>query len=234
MIIDTPDPTLAALANLHPGAPRVLEAFHLDYCCGGAEALSAACHRAGLDPQHVRRSIESLGEAVPVRWDDLSPSALVDHIEMVHHRHLDAELPRLQALVDKVAAAHAARHPELSAVVLAFGALRDDLEPHLLKEERALFPVIRAIDRGDPAESRAITSLRAPISCMLLEHGRAGELLGELCEMTDGYRPPEDACASYQALYSGLAELEADTHLHIHKENNVLFPAALALEHNGP
>lgn len=36
--------------------------------------------------------------------------------------------------------------------------------------------------------------------------------------------------ASYEALYAGLAELETDTHLHIHKGNKVLFPAAIAEE----
>jgi regulator of cell morphogenesis and NO signaling len=69
---------------------------------------------------------------------------------------------------------------------------------------------------------------------MLLEHDRAGHLLADLRRLTGAYRPPADACASYEALYRGLDELESDTHLHVHKENNVLFPAVFALEHRQP
>ena len=72
--------------------------------------------------------------------------------------------------------------------------------------------------------------LANPIRRMLLEHDRAGDLLADLRRITGGYEPPADACASYRALYRGLDELESDTHLHVHKENNVLFPAVLALE----
>ena len=46
--------------------------------------------------------------------------------------------------------------------------------------------------------------------------------------MTDGYNPPDWACNTFRALYDGLAKLEKNTHQHVHKENNVLFPKALA------
>ncbi len=99
-----------------------------------------------------------------------------------------------------------------------------------MKEERVLFPMIRAlVTSSDPPESHC-GSVRNPISVMMLEHDRAGELLEVLSAMTDRYQTPDDGCASYRALYDGLAQLEADTHLHIYKENNLLFPTALALE----
>ena len=66
-----------------------------------------------------------------------------------------------------------------------------------------------------------------PIRTMLAEHDRAGELLAELRVTTGGYAVPDDGCASYRSLYERLAALEADTHQHVHKENNVLFPAVL-------
>ncbi|MEJ7798972.1 MAG: hypothetical protein WKF60_00535 [Ilumatobacter sp.] len=49
-------------------------------------------------------------------------------------------------------------------------------------------------------------------------------------ELTDGYTTPPDGCASYTALFAGLEALEFDTHLHIHKENNLLFPTVVDLE----
>jgi regulator of cell morphogenesis and NO signaling len=108
--------------------------------------------------------------------------------------------------------------------------LREDLEPHLMKEERVLFPMIRELTEATTAPTFHCGSVTNPIRMMLLEHDRAGELLAALRAITNGFEHPADACASYQELYRALAELEADTHLHVHKENNVLFPAVLAME----
>jgi len=154
----------------------------------------------------------------------------VDHLEATHHAYLSEALPRLVALADKVAGVHGAIHPELTAVAELVHELRDDLEPHLLKEEQVLFPMIRDLAVAMAAPEFHCGSLSNPIRVMLTEHDTVGELLAALRARTDSYRVPDDGCASYQALYAGLAELEADTHLHVHKENNVLFPAVLETE----
>ena len=73
-------------------------------------------------------------------------------------------------------------------------------------------------------------SVENPISMMVIEHDHVGELLTRLRTATDDYGVPVDGCASYRACFEALAELEADTHLHVHKENNVLFPAVVQLE----
>ena len=155
---------------------------------------------------------------------------LVDHLEATHHRYLWDELPRLSALVAKIVSVHGDRHPELAQVEACFGEIRHDLEPHLLKEERVLFPMIRELDVATEPVSFHCGTLRNPISMMLREHDAVGDLLAQLRRLTNGYRPPADGCASYVACYAGLAEMEADTHLHIHKENNLLFPRVVRIE----
>ena len=228
--------SLGDIVTAHPDLTRHLERLGLDYCCGGGRPLGAACAEAGLDPTAVATELGALAAAGtgPAPWADLGPAQLVDHLEAVHHRYLDAELPRLSALAAKVADVHGPRHPELAEVASTFEDLRADLEPHLAKEERVLFPMVRdlaaARAAGGPVPAFHCGSLRNPIAVMDREHERAGELLARLRRLTGGYQPPEDACASYQALYRGLGELEADTHLHVHKESNVLFPAVVALE----
>jgi regulator of cell morphogenesis and NO signaling len=122
------------------------------------------------------------------------------------------------------------RHPELGDIARCFGALRADLEPHLLKEERVLFPLIRELVLATTMPSFHCGSLRNPISVMEREHDTAGALLAEVRELTGGYTCPPDGCTSYEMLYRGLAELESDTHLHVHKENNVLFPLVEQIE----
>jgi regulator of cell morphogenesis and NO signaling len=224
------DLTLAAIVDANPGAARVLEHHQLDYCCGGQRTLDEACADCDLDPTVVLAALDTLEPGGVADWTTMDPSTLVDHIEATHHRYLHDELPRLGALAEKVLGVHGARHPELREVGATYSALRVDLEPHLMKEEQVLFPMIRQLATATVTPSFHCGSIANPIRMMLLEHDQAGDLLARLRELTNGFTPPDDACASYQALYLGLAELEADTHLHVHKENNVLFPAVLALD----
>lgn len=226
----SPDLLLAEVVDRVPGAPRILESHGLDYCCGGQRTLSNACDLADLDPAMVIAELDALDAGPVPDWVPLSPGLLVDHLETTHHAYLHAELPRLVALADKVAGVHGSNHPELVELHELCVALRDDLEPHMAKEERVLFPMIRELSTAISPPSFHCGSVANPISMMMREHDDTGAILGAMCQLTNGYRVPDDACASYRALYEGLAVLEADTHLHIHKENNALFPAVIELE----
>jgi regulator of cell morphogenesis and NO signaling len=230
MTHDASATTLAELVTTAPGAARVLERFELDYCCGGRQRLGEACAERGVEPDVVLAALAALDPEPVPDWASLPPRELVDHLEATHHAFLKAELPRLSALAAKVLGVHGARHPELEDVRATFAALRADLEPHLFKEERVLFPMIRALATATTAPTFHCGSLQNPISVMLAEHDRAGELLARLRSLTGDHQTPSDGCASYRALYEGLAAVEADTHLHVHKENNLLFPAVVALE----
>lgn len=225
-----PSITLGDLVTQRPALARELERRSLDYCCGGQQTLAEACAGQGLDVQETVAALGAMdaGEVAP--WVTLGPAELVDHLEATHHTYLHAELPRLAALAEKVAQVHGSHHPELMEVQRLYVELREELEPHLLKEERVLFPMIRELAASERAPAFHCGTLRNPISVMLREHDRAGELLGELRSVTQSYVLPDEACGSYTALYSGLQELEADTHLHVHKENHRLFPTVLALE----
>jgi regulator of cell morphogenesis and NO signaling len=161
----------------------------------------------------------------------LSPALLVDHIEQTHHVYLHEELPRLEALSEKVAGVHGARHPELVELRRHCTLLRDDLEPHMARGERVLFPMIRTLATAISPPTFHCGSIANPISVMMREHEQTGELLESIRDLTGGHRAPEDACAGYRELYDALSAVEADIHLHIHKENNVLFPAVVELEH---
>ena len=218
--------TLGDLVAEAPGRAAVLDRLGLDYCCKGQRSLADACIEAGLDHDAVAIALDA---AVPQPVDHpIEPAALADHIEATHHAYLHAELPELDALAAKVASVHGERHPELAEVHRLVVALRLDLEPHLLKEERVLFPAIRALVDG--AREFPFGTVQNPIRMMSMEHERAGELLAALRDVSSGYWVPEDGCASYRSLYERLAALEFDTHRHIHLESNVLFPAAVALE----
>lgn len=226
------DPTasLGQLVTEHPGAARVLERHGLDYCCGGRSSLQQAAAQAGTDLDAVLDELASLTPGAAPDWASMSPTELVDHIESQHHAYLRSELLRLGQLVDKVATVHGERHPELAEVRATFEALRADLLPHLVKEERVLFPAVRELDTATTMPWFPFGTTAGPVTVMMSEHDTVGDLLERMRALTDGYQAPADGCASFRALYEGLEELEADTHLHVHKENNVLFPAVSRME----
>jgi regulator of cell morphogenesis and NO signaling len=135
--------------------------------------------------------------------------------------------------LNKVVAAHGAVHPELHEAAEAFGELEGELYPHMMKEEMVLFPWIKGLEAGTGPVRAPCASVEQPIRVMMQEHQLAGDDLATLRRLTRGYRPPAGACATYCTLLDGLAKLEADLHLHIHKENNILFPRAAELESLG-
>ena len=227
---DTPhaalERTLGDLVAERPARARVFERYGIDYCCHGRRSLGDASSEAGLDPVAVLAELEAVADQSGADVDRLQPLALVDHILDTHHRYLHEELPLLVALAEKVRDVHGSRHPELPSVAALVAEIRDDLDPHLAKEEQVLFPAIR--EWADGQRAFPFGTLANPVRMMMTEHDRAGELLEELRALTAGYAPPPDGCASYRTLYRRLEELEADTHRHIHLENNVLFPAVTA------
>lgn len=227
----TTTPTLAELVDTNPAVAPLLDRLGLDYCCHGDVTLAEACATVGLDPTAVTAELETIEPATGTPWTTLGITELVDHLLDTHHAYLHAELPALVALAAKVRDVHGERHPELGEVASLVEALRADLEPHLAKEEQVLFPMIRHLAAASTtAPSFHCGTLQNPISVMLSEHDQVGDLLATLRRLTQGYQAPADGCASYRALFDGLAQLEADTHLHVHKENNFLFPAVVALE----
>ena len=223
--------TLGALVNAHPALARELERRGLDYCCGGGQPLADACADRGLDPTITVSELSALSTAgATFEWVSMGAADLVDHLETTHHRYLWDEMPRLSALLAKVVAVHGERHPELHAIAACYEEARADLEPHLAKEEQVLFPMIRELATSSSLPSFQCGTVRNPISVMLREHDTVGELLAELRRLTNGYQPPTDGCTSYVTCFAALAELEADTHLHIHKENNLLVPLVMRME----
>ena len=93
---------------------------------------------------------------------------------------------------------------------------------------RRLIPAIRRLAKANGDKTAAATKLKASFAKLESEHDRAGAALVQLKVLTDAYNPPSWACNTFRALYDGLAKLEKNTHQHVHKENNVLFPKALA------
>jgi regulator of cell morphogenesis and NO signaling len=228
--------TVGELVKERPARCRVFEQLQIDYCCGGAESLTVACSKRSLDPQTVLQQIQqSDSQSAPgdedlVDADAMSLTDLADHIEQAHHAYLKAELPRLDAMTQKVLEVHGEADPRLADVRRAFVGLYQELSSHLMKEEQVLFPMIRQLESSVGVPAFHCGSVANPIRQMEYEHDSAGNALAVMRDSTDGYQAPQWACNTYRAMLDGLKQLERDLHQHIHKENNVLFPKAIRRE----
>jgi regulator of cell morphogenesis and NO signaling len=222
-----PERTVGELAQSVPGAARTFEQLGIDYCCRGRQSLSEAAAQTSIPLVDVVTRLALADEALPPIPRE--PDQLCEYIVRHHHTFTREALQRLTPLADKLLRVHEAARPELRRVRQLLEALACDLEPHMMKEEQILFPYIAALSAGQ-LPTAPFGRIEQPLRVMQLEHDQVGALLRELDELTFGYCPPAGACASFAVFYAGLEDLQADLHEHIHLENNVLFPAALALK----
>jgi regulator of cell morphogenesis and NO signaling len=222
-----------------PGATRIFEKMGIDYCCGGAASLDAACASAGIATADLLSALDEAtrrqSQANELKdWQAAALSQLIDYILERHHVFTRQELLRLDALLVKVCSAHCERHPELRRLQELFKSLNEDLMTHMMKEERVLFPYLRQMEAALENHERMITppfmTVRNPVRMMSLEHDNAGELLREMRRVSSDYAVPGDGCVSYQTLYQALKDFEEDLHRHIFLENSILFPRAVEME----
>ncbi len=215
----SPTTTLADLATTRPAASRIFHAHGLDFCCRGRTPLESACAALGLDPSAILAEIERADVPTDARRWDLAPLPdLIAHIEGWYHARLRHELPLLVEMAEKVESAHAAKASCPHGLAAHLREMHLAVLDHLMKEERILFPMIRA-GRGPDAS--------APIQVMELEHDDHAATLRRTREITSQLVPPPEACATWRALYLRLFALEEELMEHIHLENNVLFRRAL-------
>jgi regulator of cell morphogenesis and NO signaling len=219
--------TVAEIATAVPASVAVFHAHGIDFCCGGKRALGDVCRDQGVAFTELTRAIDAAAsQTLPDHrdWQHAPLPALIDHIIETYHDRLRQDLPRLQAFAEKARHAHGSKTASFDRLAEILNELSADLLDHMRKEETVLFPAIRLLEAGD---ARQGTWISAPVSILEEEHDRAGDLLAQLRLTTDGYVPPEWACATVRALYQGLAQLEHEMHVHVHLENNILFARAV-------
>jgi regulator of cell morphogenesis and NO signaling len=225
--------TVGQLVTQSPGRARVLEGYGLDYCCGGKKLLTEACSEKNLNFATVAAEIsayDATHSAQGTDWANASLSDLADHISTVHHGYLKEELPRIEYLADRVLNAHGAKYEHLTELNEVVHRLSAELQNHTQKEDNVLFPWIKKLETASSRSDLDSSSVSNPIRVMEAEHDEAGAGLEKIKQLTNNYTPPSDTCNTHRVFLSALQELEADLHTHIHKENSILFPRAIARE----
>jgi regulator of cell morphogenesis and NO signaling len=214
------DQPLAELAIAIPMATELFRQYRLDFCCGGKQSLKDACTVRSIDLDLMVEKLKALNHASTKNdVHELPLPELTAYIIKRYHEDLRKRLPELLALADKVERVHA-DHPACpKGLSELLNTIHEEILMHMMKEENVLFPLI---DTG-----RGKSALM-PVKVMMSEHDAHGRQLDELNTITSDFTPPGDACPTWLVLYKGLEKLEEELMNHIHLENNVLFPRALA------
>lgn len=211
-------------------AAEIFKQAGIDFCCGGKKGLKESCEEAGVNPSELEEQLidlESQPAAGTLNFKDWEPGFLCDYIMNTHHKFVLKNLPELVFYTQKIARVHGDHHPELIEIAGLFAKINDELLQHLKNEEEMLFPAIKVAQSGNsPGTKETILS---EIARMTGEHEFAGGAMDHISRISNHYLVPADGCNTYAVTYQLLRQFEDDLHIHVHLENNILYPRALKL-----
>lgn len=215
----------------------VFSNYGIDFCCKGDRTVEEVCSKNKIDIDELLTKLEdvqSSNNQQTIDYKSWPLDLLAEYIEKKHHRYVEEKTPVLRQFLDKLCKVHGQRHPELLEITALFIGCSKELAAHMKKEELILFPfikrMVKAQSDGSQIESPQFHTVENPIAMMKDEHEAEGERFRKIAELTDNYTPPADGCNTYKVTFAMLEEFEKDLHLHIHLENNILFPEAIKLE----
>lgn len=218
-------------------AASVFKKYGIDFCCQGNRTIGEACEKKNIDTESVVNDLDAIIQARGENTTDYKSwplDLLADYIEKKHHRYVEEKTAEIKPYLDKICRVHGERHPELFEISEHFSATAGELAKHMKKEELILFPFVRKLAKAKHEGSKVVPppfgSIQNPIDAMMDEHSTEGDRFRKIEELSNNYTPPQDACNTYGVTLGLLKEFEQDLHLHIHLENNILFPKAIELE----
>lgn len=215
---------------------QVFKDHGIDFCCKGNRSIQEACEIENINPDKLLQEIEATQQRADEGVTDYQSwplDLLADYIEKKHHRYVEEKIPVLKQYLDKLCQVHGSRHQELFEIKELFTVTGGEFTKHMKKEELVLFPFIRKMVKQQPGEKMRppyFGTVQNPVEMMMHDHEAEGERFRKIAALSKGYTPPADGCNTYRVTYALLKEFEEDMHLHIHLENNILFPKAITME----
>ncbi|OBX21153.1 MULTISPECIES: iron-sulfur cluster repair di-iron protein [Bizionia] len=215
----------------------VFSNYGIDFCCKGHRTVEEVCNKNGVNPDELLSKLDAVLDSKgnsAIDYKSWPLDLLAEYIEKTHHRYVEEKIPVLRQFLDKLCKVHGGNHPELFKINELFTGCAGELSAHMKKEELILFPFIKKMVKatlaGQAIEAPHFGTVENPIAMMMEEHENEGERFRKIALITNNYTPPADACNTYKVTFAMLDEFEKDLHLHIHLENNILFPEAAKLE----
>lgn len=215
----------------------VFQNYGIDFCINGDRSIEEVCLENNIDESLLIQEIDlriAINDNQVLDYNRWPLDLLSEYIEIIHHKYVDNPIPIIKGYLKKIIAAHGKRHPELYDILDLFEETATELTLHMKREELMLFPQVRKMfinhKEGKESVARLFGSFKNPISTMMKDHTDEGARFKQIRTLSNDYEVPSDGCNSYKVTYKLLEEFEKDLHLHIHLENNILYPKAIDLE----
>lgn len=224
---------IGEIVALFPASSRLFKQYRIDFCCGGNRTLSSALQQRDIGEQIFLEQLNQLCQHADkekehsIDWRQAPISGLISHIVQTHHGYLQTQLPALGEYVGKILRVHGKDHADLAQLHRLFHGLKTELEQHLIFEEEVVFPLLEEYEQTSSQE--ALAKAVQILGKLEGEHHVVGDALKYIRAITNDYQPPQGACRTFTLTYQQLAELEEDILMHVHLENNILFPRVSAL-----
>jgi regulator of cell morphogenesis and NO signaling len=228
--------TVASVVAENIKSAHVFKKHGIDFCCGGGISIEKACAKNNVEYKQLEKEILAIDSVVSPNNDfnGWKLDVLIDHIVNTHHTYVSESIPLILQYSNKVAHVHGDHYKEVVEINSIFTEVANELLLHMQKEEHVLFPFIKQLHHakteGKQSEQPHFGTVQNPIRMMEHEHENAGDAFKKIAELSNDFTPPEEACNTFKALYAILDEFEQDLHRHIHLENNIVHPKAIALE----
>lgn len=232
------DHTIGEIVKTDYRAADVFKKYGIDFCCGGGKSISAVCEAHRLNMEEVLAALYialSTSQNTALPYDEWPLDLLATYIQKVHHKYVEEAIPVINGYLDKIVQVHGNAHPELQEIASLFKESSGELAMHMKKEELMIFPYTQKLvklkeTQASDWQKPVFGSVENLIRQMEQEHDGEGERFRKIAQLSDNYTPPTDVCNTYIVTFQKLKEFEMDLHLHIHLENNILFPKTKALE----
>lgn len=229
--------TVGAIAANDYRTAKVFRQMGIDFCYAGNKSLEEASREAGITLEQLRSALKHAARikvAPSQEFNNWDLDFLIGYITNTHHRYARENAAVIYDLAQKAAYRNNEKLPELAKLATALFFFLDDLLNHLKKEEQILFPNIRQLVKKK-SQSKITTYttfglINESATMMKKEHLAAGKDMKFFRKLTGNYTLPPDPCISHKCLFEKMKEFEDDLLLHVHLENNILFPKAIALD----
>ena len=214
----------------------IFKKYGIDFCCGGKKSLQKTCEQKQININDVISDLEKIknSDEEISNYKEWDLDKLSQHIISKHHKYVSVNIPIITEYSEKVAKVHGHYYTEVVEINNLFKEIANELLSHMQKEEMILFPYINSLAdakrNNTTIPSPPFGTILNPINMMEMEHENAGDIIKKIQELSNNFTPPKEACNTYRVLYAKLDEFEKDLFLHIHLENNILFPKAVVLE----
>lgn len=224
--------TVESIVTRNLKAAEIFNEYGIDFCCHGGRSLEKACLDGHIFVEELLEELselKDLDDSVP-DFGKMNIDLLTTYIQSTHHKYTDKKLVFIKNNIERLVRENNTNYFQLIKLKNTFENLSMHLTIHMQQEEFLLFPYIKKMAKRGTVDTHIFKSIQEPITAMQSDHSDERKSFKTLLNITHHYSTPASADLAYKTTYAAIKELEQDMRIHMHLENNILFPRAIHLE----